>query len=73
MAKEIVESPMPGTIKSVNVSVGDQVNEDDTLCILEAMKMENPIVAPLGGKVSEVNVSAGQAVKRGESLVVIES
>ena len=72
MAIEVVVSPMPGIIKSVDVAVGDKVNEGDTLCILEAMKMENPMVAPAGGKINEINVSAGQSVKRGETLVVIE-
>jgi len=73
MAEEIVKSPMPGIIKNVDVNVGDQVNEGDTLLILEAMKMETPIVAPLGGKVSEVSVSQGQSVKGGDRLIVIES
>lgn len=73
MAKEIIESPMPGIIKEVYVAVDDQVNENDTLCILEAMKMENPIVATVGGKISEVNISQGQSVKRGDTLIVIES
>jgi biotin carboxyl carrier protein len=73
MAREIVASPMPGIIKSVDVAVGDKVNEGDTLCILEAMKMENPIVAPASGKISEVNVSSGQSVKRGDMLIVIEA
>ncbi|MBL7209384.1 MAG: biotin/lipoyl-binding protein [Dehalococcoidia bacterium] len=73
MAEEIVKSPMPGIIKSVDVNVGDQVNEGDTLLILEAMKMETPIVAPVGGKVSEVSVSQGQSVKGGDRLIVIES
>jgi biotin carboxyl carrier protein len=73
MAREIVVSPMPGLIKSVNVVVDDNVSEGDTLCILEAMKMENPIVAPATGKISEVNVSSGQSVKLGDTLLVIET
>ncbi len=72
MAREIVESPMPGIIRSVNVAVGDPVKEGDTLCLLEAMKMENPIVAPIHGRLAEVNVSNGQPVKRGQVLFVIE-
>ena len=73
MAQEIVKSPMPGIIKSIDVAVGDQVNEGDTLLILEAMKMENPIVAPVGGKISEVSILQGQSVKGGDKLIVIES
>jgi len=73
MAREIVVSPMPGIIKNIDVSVGDKVNEGDTLCILEAMKMENPIVAPVSGNISEISVSAGQSVKRGDTLLIIET
>jgi biotin carboxyl carrier protein len=73
MARETVVSPMPGLIKSVNVAVDDKVKEGDTLCILEAMKMDNPIVAPASGKISEVNVSSGKSVKSGDMLVVIET
>ena len=73
MAQETVQSPMPGIIKSVEVAVGDQVKEGDTLCILEAMKMETPIVAPVGGKVTEVSITEGQSVKGAEKLIVIES
>jgi len=73
MAQEIVKSPMPGIIKSIDVAVGDQINEGDTLLILEAMKMENPIVAPVGGKISEVSIFQGQSVKGGDRLIVIEN
>ena len=73
MAQEIVKSPMPGIIKSIDVAVGDQINEGDTLLILEAMKMENPIVAPVGGKISEVSIFQGQSVKGGYRLIVIEN
>lgn len=73
MAQEIVKSPMPGIIKSIDVAVGDQINEGDTLLILEAMKMENPIVAPVGGQISEVIIFQGQSVKGGDRLIVIES
>ncbi len=73
MAREIIESHMPGVIKGVSIAVGDQVKEGDILCLLEAMKMENPIVAPIGGRIVEVNVSNGQAVKRGYALFAIES
>jgi biotin carboxyl carrier protein len=73
MGREIITSPMPGLIRSVSVSVGDQVKEGETLCTLEAMKMENPIVAWVNGKIAEVNVSAEQSVKAGQPLFVIES
>ena len=73
MAQETVQSPMPGIIKSVEVVVGDQVKEGDTLCVLEAMKMETPIVAPVGGRIGEVSISEGQSVKGGDRLIVIEN
>ena len=72
MAKETVEVPITGKIIKVNVKVGDTVKEDDTLCILESMKMENPIVATVGGTVVEIGVRADQVVKSGEMVAVIE-
>jgi len=54
---------MVGKILSVNVEVGQNVNEDDEMFILEAMKMEIPIGAPVKGKVKEIKVSAGQSVE----------
>lgn len=49
MAQEKVEFPITGRITNVNVKQGDAVNEGDVLCLLESMKMENPILAPVGG------------------------
>ena len=72
MAKEVVEIPMAGKVLSVNVKVGDMVKEDDILCILESMKMENPIVSPLSGRVIEVGITAGSMVEAGKTVAVIE-
>ena len=72
MARETVEAPLPGKIISIAVKVGDTVKEEDEICILEAMKMENPIVAPVSGKVVEVNVAPNQMVETGQVLAVIE-
>jgi len=72
MAKETVETPMPGKILSVTVKVGDMVKEDDEIAILEAMKMENPIVAPVAGKIVELKVSANSMVESGQTIAVIE-
>jgi biotin carboxyl carrier protein len=72
MAKEVIEVPMPGKILSVKVKVGDAVKEDDEIVILEAMKMENPIVAPVSGKVAEIRVAANQTVETGQVVAVIE-
>ena len=59
MAQEIIEVPITGKIISVEVKSGDAVKEGDTLCVLESMKMENPILAPVGGTVTDIQVSAG--------------
>ena len=72
MAQEKVEIPITGKITSVNVKEGDSVKEGDVLCLIEAMKMENPILAPVSGKVTKVGVSAGQVVETGELAAVIE-
>lgn len=72
MAKETVTAPMTGKIISVEVKVGDTVAEDDIICILESMKMENPIVAPVAGKIAEIAVTAGQTVETGKTIAVID-
>ncbi len=72
MARETVESPMPGKITEIKVKVGAVVKEDDELMILEAMKMENPICAPISGKVVELNVAVNGLVATGQVLAIIE-
>lgn len=72
MAEENVEVPITGKITSVNVKPGDTVKEGDVLCLLESMKMENPILAPVGGKITKVGISVGQVVETGELVAVIE-
>jgi acetyl-CoA/propionyl-CoA carboxylase biotin carboxyl carrier protein len=64
--------PMQGTIVKVLVSVGDTVEEGQTVCVLEAMKMENHILAEKAGTVAEVRVSEGQTVGAGDIVVVID-
>ena len=66
-----VPSPMPGTILSVNVSVGQAVKTGDVLLVLEAMKMENDIVAPCDGTVKQLLVSKGSTVNTDDVLVVM--
>ncbi len=72
MTRETVEVPITGKIISVDAKVGDKVKEGDVLCILESMKMENPIVATVGGTVVEVGVKPDQVVKPGNTIAVIE-
>lgn len=71
VAGEVVKSPMPGNILKINVTVGQKVNEGDTLLVLEAMKMENEIAAPKAGTVAQIIVSKGAVVETGAPLVVI--
>jgi len=67
-----VAVPMQGTIVKVVVEVGDTVAAGDTVCVLEAMKMENNVVADVGGTVTEVKVAVGDSVGSGDVVVVIE-
>lgn len=72
MAQENVEFPITGKVTSVNVKQGDAVNEGDVLCLIESMKMENPILAPVNGKVVKIDISAGQVVEVGQLVAIIE-
>ena len=71
LSGETVASPMPGTILSVNVQNGAAVNKGDVLMVLEAMKMENEIIAPCSGTIASVNVQSGASVETGATLCVI--
>ena len=66
-----VQAPMPGTINDVRVKVGDNVKKGQVLLILEAMKMENEIMAGCDGTVTSVNVSKGASVSVGDALLTI--
>ena len=70
-AGEQVKAPMPGNILQIKVSKGQSVKEGDVLIILEAMKMENEIVATKSGTVADILVSKGSVVETGSPLVVI--
>lgn len=70
-AGEVVKSPMPGNILKINVSQGQKVNEGDVLIVLEAMKMENEIVATKSGTVAQIVTAKGAVVETGAPLVVI--
>ncbi len=67
-----VEAHITGTVWKVEVDVGDQVQEGDTVVILESMKMEMPVEAEDPGVVKEVRCEEGQSVSEGDTLVVLE-
>jgi acetyl-CoA carboxylase biotin carboxyl carrier protein len=69
---ESVTAPMVGKVFKVECKVGDKVEEDQVILVLEAMKMEIPVVAPVGGTIKEINVSVGQTVESDTVLAVIE-
>lgn len=66
-----VECPMPGKVLSIAASVGQTVRAGECLLVIEAMKMENEIVAPQGGTVKQILVSQGTAVDTGDILAVL--
>ena len=72
MAQETIEVPITGKIISVNCKEGDTVQEGDVLCVLESMKMENPILAPVGGTITQVGVAVDQVVSPGGVVAIIE-
>lgn len=71
MAVEVT-APMSGKILEILCKVGDRVNLEDELMILEALKMENPICAPADGKIAEIKISQGAMVESNQLLLIIE-
>ena len=69
---ESVTAPMVGKVLEVKCKVGDKVEEDQVILLLEAMKMEIPVVSPVAGSITEIKVSPGQAVEPDTVLFVIE-
>ncbi len=70
-SKGTVNSPIAGTVVEVRCAVGDQVDKDQVLIVVDAMKMHTSIASPLAGKVSEVKVGVGDAVRENQPLVEI--
>lgn len=67
-----IEAPMVGKVLKIEKQVGDHVKEDDVVIVLEALKMQVPIVAPVGGVIKEIKVSPGQSVEAEQVLAVID-
>lgn len=68
----VLRAPVPGRILKVNVAAGAEVHAGDVLAVVEAMKMETPIVAPADGKVAAVHVEPGAAVEQDQPVVTCE-
>ncbi|MBQ9278726.1 MAG: biotin/lipoyl-binding protein [Lachnospiraceae bacterium] len=67
----VVSSPMPGKILNIKSNVGASVKKGEVILILEAMKMENEVVAPEDGTVASINVAAGDSVEAGDTLATL--
>lgn len=67
----VVSSPMPGKILNVKASVGQAVKKGDVILVLEAMKMENEVVAPEDGTIASINVAANDSVEAGDTLATL--
>lgn len=70
-AGNAIKAPLPGTIMSFKVKVGDTVNPGDTVCMLEAMKMENDVKSTLSGTVQKILVNVGDSVLEGNDIMII--
>lgn len=66
-----VKAPMPGTILKMNVQVGDKIEKDSLVCVLEAMKMENEIFSPAAGTVMAINAPKGATVATGDAIITL--
>lgn len=73
MAQETIASEITGTVWKIEVSVGDTLDEEDTIMILESMKMEIPVEAPCAGKVIELCVTEGDMITQEQVLLVFEA
>ncbi len=67
-----VEAQITGNVWRIEKVVGDQVEEDEVLLIIESMKMEIPVEAPCGGRVGQICVAEGQGIQEGDVLVILE-
>ena len=67
-----VKAELVGNLWKIVTEVGQEVEEDDTLMILESMKMEIPVTAPVAGKISKILVKEGDVVQEGQVVAVLE-
>jgi biotin carboxyl carrier protein len=71
-AKNLITAPMPGKLISLKVKLGDKVAERQVVAVMEAMKMENEILAESAGTVKEIKVKPGETIEGGQTLVVLD-
>jgi biotin carboxyl carrier protein len=69
---KVCRSPIAGVVVRISAQVGQQIQANDVLIVLEAMKMETTITSPVNGKIAKVNVNAGDAVQGGQVLIEFE-
>ena len=69
---EEIKAPLAGKVVSITVEVGDSVEEDDEIMVLEALKMETSVYASAGGKVKEIKVKPGDQVEEDDLLMTLE-
>jgi acetyl-CoA carboxylase biotin carboxyl carrier protein len=67
----VVEAHITGTVWSIECAVGDRIEEDQTVAVLESMKMEMPVESEYAGRVTEILCKEGEAVKEGQTLIVL--
>tara|TARA_R110002167_G_scaffold61386_1_gene173187 strand:+ start:1242 stop:1463 length:222 start_codon:yes stop_codon:yes gene_type:complete len=72
MADIKVQSEITGKVWAIEAKVGDKLGEEDTIVVLESMKMEIPVVAPVGGTLKEILVAEGDAVSEGQDVAIME-
>ena len=73
MAETRVQSEITGKVWAIEAKIGDALEEEDTIIVLESMKMEIPVVAPSGGTLKEILVQEGDAVTEGQDVAIMEN
>jgi biotin carboxyl carrier protein len=73
MAKVVVKSEIAGKVWKIESKLGDQIDEEGQIMILESMKMEIPVLAPRGGTLKEIHVAEGDSVAEGQAVATLEA
>lgn len=73
MAEEKICSEITGTVWKIEMGIGDTVEEDDVIMILESMKMEIPVLAPCAGKLQKILVDEGVAIAEGQVIAIVDT